>query len=272
MLNVISACKPPAIDFGEIVKNIKIEYIELDRLQYKCQTGYDLEGSDWITCKEEGWSPTPKCLAPCIISKEQLKEKNLLLRDGQRHSELITNGQSLEFVCKKGYIIISPSIKKCTDGKLDLPSCNSAEPDEDASFERLLALAMNSSQPVICTTPHIDNGNFLPVQSQYKFKDVIDVACNPGYMLENPANPSKCTKYGWLPYPKCISKHCDYPHIVNGTLSWSNTYYSDVYFPKKEGEKIYFRCYHGFLPENKKQWQPITCTSYGWEPEPKCFN
>uniref|UniRef100_A0A803TP19 Sushi domain-containing protein n=1 Tax=Anolis carolinensis TaxID=28377 RepID=A0A803TP19_ANOCA len=68
------------------------------------------------------------------------------------------------------------------------------------------------------------------------------------------------------------AKHCEYPRIEHGALSWSNTYYSDVYFPKKEGDTINFRCYRGFLPENKKRWHIIRCTSYGWEPEPKCFS
>uniref|UniRef100_A0A670IJV5 Sushi domain-containing protein n=1 Tax=Podarcis muralis TaxID=64176 RepID=A0A670IJV5_PODMU len=68
------------------------------------------------------------------------------------------------------------------------------------------------------------------------------------------------------------AKQCDYPHIENGALSWSNTYYSDVYFPKKEGQTISFRCKHGFLPENKKYWYRIRCTSLGWDPEPKCFS
>ncbi|XP_034979451.1 complement factor H-like, partial [Zootoca vivipara] len=67
------------------------------------------------------------------------------------------------------------------------------------------------------------------------------------------------------------AKRCDYPHIKNGALSWSNTYYSDVYFPKKEGQTISFRCKRGFLPENKKSWYRIRCTNLGWDPEPKCF-
>ncbi|XP_008118188.1 complement factor H [Anolis carolinensis] len=264
-----SFCKPPEIDFGEIVKNMKLAYMEHDRLLYQCQSGYDLEGSGWITCKENGWMPTPKCLAPCVITKEQLTERNLILRDGQKHSELIRNGHTMEFVCKKGYITVSPSIKKCIDGKFYLPFCNSTEPDADEMF---VASAWNSSQTEeTCAVPHIDNGNFLPEQRQYKITDVIYASCNSGFTLENPDHASKCTKYGWLPYPKCVAKHCEYPRIEHGALSWSNTYYSDVYFPKKEGDTINFRCYRGFLPENKKRWHIIRCTSYGWEPEPKCF-
>uniref|UniRef100_A0A6J0VLD2 Complement factor H-like isoform X1 n=2 Tax=Pogona vitticeps TaxID=103695 RepID=A0A6J0VLD2_9SAUR len=270
-------CRPPEIDFGDIVRNIKMEYMERDRIQYACNPGYDLEGSDWITCTVEDWTPQPKCWAPCNITKEQLDEKNLLLRGGQRHSALIKNGHTLEFMCQKGYIIISPTVRKCADGHLTLPTCTSAETGSemsitgDMSSETPLPLAWNPPAEVLCTTPQIDNGSFLPVQTQYKLGDMIHASCYPGYTLEHRNNSSECTKYGWLPYLKCISKRCDYPHIENGALSWSNTYYSDVYFPKKEGETIHFRCNRGFLPENKKHWHMIRCTELGWDPEPKCF-
>ncbi|XP_061489955.1 complement factor H-related protein 3-like isoform X2 [Rhineura floridana] len=272
-----NVCKSPEIDFGETVQNKKAEYLVEDRLLYRCSPGYDLEGSSWITCKEDGWMPPPKCLAPCSITKQQLDEKNLLLHSGQRHSEFIKNSNILEFTCKKGYIIISPSVRKCVDGNMDLPTCNPAVPDKETfptnatTSKRLLPLAWNLSTPVICTAPEVGSGNFFPVKSQYKFEDVIYAECYPGYQLESYDNSFKCTKYGWLPYPKCIPKRCGFPHVENGALSWSDTYYSDVYFPKKEGQTITFRCNRGFLPENKKYWYKIRCTNLGWDPEPKCF-
>ncbi|XP_062991211.1 complement factor H-related protein 2-like [Elgaria multicarinata webbii] len=270
-------CKQPEIDFGDIVKNTKKEYWIGDRVQYTCHPGYDLEGSDWTTCKEEGWTPPPKCLAPCSITKQQLDDRNLLLHGGQRRSELIRHADLMEFVCVKGYVIISPSVRMCVDGNLDLPSCEPSVPGTETfstdatTSKRLLPLAWNFSNPVICVAPEIEKGNFLPVRSEYNFEEIIRAACNPGYMLQSHSNTFKCTKYGWLPYPKCIPKRCNYPRIENGALSWSNTYYSDVYFPKKMGESIRFKCNYGFLPRNKQNWYKISCTDLGWDPEPECF-
>ncbi|XP_032074131.1 complement factor H-related protein 2-like isoform X3 [Thamnophis elegans] len=250
LLTVTSVCSPPEIDFGRIEMNKQKEYLENERIQFKCYPGYDLEGSDWITCKKEGWIPPPKCFAPCILTKQQLGDRNLLLNGGQRHSEWIRNGHTIEFTCRKGYFIVSPSIRKCVDGNLTLPSCNSS---------------------VICSAPQVENGNFLPPLTYYNFEDMIYTICNPGYMLESHKNSSKCTKDGWSPYPKCVRKDCDFPHIENGALSWSNTYYSDVSFPKKVGQIIGFKCNHGFLARNKKHWDRIKCTNFGWVPEPQCY-
>ncbi|KAJ7332381.1 hypothetical protein JRQ81_014561, partial [Phrynocephalus forsythii] len=214
---------------------------------------------------------------PCNISRKQLDEKNLLLRRGQRHRGLIRNGHTLEFMCKKSYTIISPSVRKCADGNLTLPTCTSGEIGSemsipgDNSSEKLPPLTWDPPTEVACTAPQIDNGNFLPVRNKYKSGDVIHASCYPGYILKHRDDSSVCTKYGWSPSIKCISKRCAYPHIVNGALSWSNIYYSDVYFPKEEGQTIHFKCNRGFLPENKKHWHMIRCTKFGWDPKPKCF-
>ncbi|XP_026527512.1 complement factor H-related protein 3-like isoform X2 [Notechis scutatus] len=273
LLIVTSVCSPPEIDFGRIEMNKQKEYLENDRIQYNCHPGYDLEGSDWITCKKEGWIPPPKCFAPCILTKQQLDDRNLLLNDGQRHSEWIRNGHTIEFTCRKGYSIVSPSVRKCVDGNLTLPSCNSSETSIAAAFtsRRLLPLVLNSSSQVICPAPRIENGSFFPLWMSYNIEDIIYTTCKPGYMLESHKNSSKCTKGGWLPNPKCVRKQCDFPHIENGALSWSNIYYSDVSFPKKVGQTIGFKCNHGFLPRNKKHWDRIKCTNFGWDPEPQCY-
>ncbi|KAJ6658456.1 hypothetical protein lerEdw1_020160 [Lerista edwardsae] len=276
---VASVCKVPAIDFGDVVKGHKIEYVEHDRVQFKCHAGYELEGSDLIECKGKIWVPSPKCLAPCRVTKQQLDARNLLLADGQRHSELVRNGEIAEFMCRKGYVILSPSVIKCVNGIMDFPSCVASVPGSEISkFDvsvttsgRRLVLSWKLSTPVICTAPDIDNGSLSPVQSQYMLEGRIYVKCNKGFKLENLAIFSKCTKYGWSPNPKCIPKHCDFPHILNGRLSWSYTYYSDEYFPRKEGKRIDFRCNPGYLAINRKIWHRVICSKYGWAPEPHCY-
>ncbi|CAI5776563.1 Hypothetical predicted protein [Podarcis lilfordi] len=193
----------PDIDFGVIIENKRAQYLERDRLQYKCFPGYDLEGSGWITCKEDGWTPRPKCFAPCTITKQQLEARNLLLYVSDQETSITG----------------------------DIPA-------GATTSKNLLLLASDLSTPVMCTAPEIGGGNFFPVKSQYKFEEVISAKCNQGYQLESRKSSFKCTKYGWLPSPKCVPKQCDYPHIENGALSWSNTYYSDVYFPKRRDRQL----------------------------------
>lgn len=62
-----AACEdPPIVDFGEIVSGNKSAYKESDRVQYVCNPGYTLSGSEWVTCFKKIWVPgPPKCLGKC---------------------------------------------------------------------------------------------------------------------------------------------------------------------------------------------------------------
>ncbi|XP_077188837.1 complement factor H-like isoform X2 [Paroedura picta] len=311
MPNIVSECKEPDIEFGMIVSGGKVEYQERSRIQVQCSPGYTMEGSEWIECKEQKWIPQTQCLAPCSITKKQLDTKNLLLSDGHSHSQLVKHNRTLEFTCKQGYVLVTPSIRQCVDGKMDLPLCIPAESGINCRQPPTVENGdtINLSQKeytsgslvqfkcqqyytiegdnrafcdngnwtkvpaclVICTAPKVNNGSFHPVQRQYRFEDIIQLYCNRGYEPGSHATTSKCTKYGWLPSPTCVPKRCVYPDIKNGVLSWANIYYREEFFPKKEGQIIDFRCYHGFLPENRKRWYRVTCTKLGWNPEPRCF-
>ncbi|XP_053246944.1 complement factor H-related protein 3-like [Podarcis raffonei] len=79
--------EPPDIDFGEMISDEKARYLEGDRTQYKCNPGYVLEGTEWITCRGQKWTPAPRCLAPCGITKQQLDAKDLLLSGKRRRSQ-----------------------------------------------------------------------------------------------------------------------------------------------------------------------------------------
>lgn len=63
-------------------------------------------------------------IGPCIINKEQLKEKKL--RDPQ--TIYLEHGKSHKFVCKYGYHVkdtpyITQVVKMCARGQMDVPEC-----------------------------------------------------------------------------------------------------------------------------------------------------
>lgn len=62
-------------------------------------------------------------LAPCIITKQQLQVKNLLLSNGQRHSFLIQSGRWQKFMCVTGFKLTASPIRQCFNGHIKLPSC-----------------------------------------------------------------------------------------------------------------------------------------------------
>ncbi|XP_065513047.1 complement factor H-related protein 4-like [Caloenas nicobarica] len=272
-----TACEdPPLIDFGEIISQNKSGYMERDRVQYMCNTGYTLSGSEWVTCHEKIWVPgPPQCLAPCIITKQQLEVKNLLLSNGQRHSFLIQSeticdvpeiphgyvhspketykeSEQLQFACDEGYRYGERADVRCTESGWDpTPYCTE----------------------IVCSPPRILYGNFTPQGDNYVVGDIITVECNPGYYFKTTTGKTtaECTKNGWVPDPGCVEKPCDYPVIENGRLSDSLEYYRNYYFPMRFGQHADYRCNNGYSTPSGRSWVQVVCSERGWSPEPKCL-
>ncbi|XP_053098961.1 complement factor H-like isoform X2 [Hemicordylus capensis] len=178
--------EPPDIDFGEIISDERVAYQESDRVQFRCNPGYTLEGSEWITCHQMKWTPPPKCLAPCSITTQQLDTQNLLSARGRRRSQMIQNNNTIEFLCRKGYVLTTPSVAKCVDGHINLPSCIS---------ER----GKNCSLP-----PTIRNGDIITLyQKQYTSGSWVEFKCQQYYAIEG-HNRSFCDNGNWTKIPVCL--------------------------------------------------------------------
>ncbi|KAK9403971.1 complement factor H-like [Crotalus adamanteus] len=179
--------EPDEIDFGEIVSTEKAKYLENDRVQYRCNPGYVLEGPEWIQCKGQEWTPRlPKCLAPCRITRQQLSTKNMFVFGGQRKTRFIQSNDSLQFQCSEGYVLVAPSVRKCVDGYMELPLCIS---------ER----GKNCSGP-----PKIENGDITTLsEKQYRSGSLVEFRCQRYYAMEG-HNRSFCDNGTWTKVPICL--------------------------------------------------------------------
>ncbi|XP_053247441.1 complement factor H-like [Podarcis raffonei] len=178
--------EPPDIDFGEIRSGEKAAYVESDRVQYNCNPGFALQGSEWITCSGQKWTPPPKCLAPCIVTKQQLEAKDLLLSGNRVRTQLIQHNHVLQFHCREGHVLTMPMDRKCLDGHMDLPSCIS---------ER----GKNCSRP-----PAIENGDIITLsKKQYKAGSSVQFKCQKYYALEGD-NRTFCDNGTWTKAPVCL--------------------------------------------------------------------
>ncbi|XP_066482539.1 complement factor H-like isoform X2 [Tiliqua scincoides] len=224
--------EPPDIDFGEIVSDEKVSYREHDRIQYRCSPLYALEGSEWISCDGQRWTPPPKCLAPCSITRQQLDAKNLLISGGRRRSQLIQSNHTLEFICREGYVITTPSVRKCVDGHMDLPACIS---------ER----GKNCSRP-----PPIENGDIITlVQKQYPSGSWVEFKCQLYYAMEGP-NRSFCNNGTWTKVPACLEPCvialAESQQIVRKGSSYDNGFQT-TYLPR--GDSLELSCKPGYVLE-----------------------
>ncbi|XP_074733340.1 complement factor H-like [Strix uralensis] len=243
-----AACEdPPLIDFGDVVSGNKSGYEENDRVQYMCNPGYTLSGSEWVTCHEKIWVPgPPQCLAPCTITKQQLEAQNLLLSNGQRRTFLIQSGQWQNFKCMTGFKLSASSIKQCVNGHIEFPSC--------ITVAKCLPVQAPENGRII-TTGAFELGR------EYSFGQVVNFECNAKHRLVG-SKEIICSSNGkWNnDVPQCQEINCDVPKIPHGYIRSPKRLY-------KESEQLQFFCDEGYRHGERADAQ---CTESGWNPIPYC--
>ncbi|KAJ7332380.1 hypothetical protein JRQ81_014560 [Phrynocephalus forsythii] len=118
--------RPPSIDNGDILEMAKFEYSSGEKVHYKCQNLYRMEGTAEVQCYNGHWTQPPTCTVPCTASEEDMKINNIKLRwkgDPKLYSE---SGDHVEFACRSGYDpdpSSPPFIVRCVDGRFEYPRC-----------------------------------------------------------------------------------------------------------------------------------------------------
>ncbi|XP_059584413.1 coagulation factor XIII B chain [Alligator mississippiensis] len=223
----VQTCEePPDVDFGDIISGGKSEYVESDRVQYHCNPGYMLAGSEWISCNGS-WTPPPKCLAPCTITKEQLEDKNIFLDSNRRRTILIPSAQTIEFSCSNGYKLTTPFVRTCVDGHIHFPLCIS-----------------ETGKKCGCP-PTIANGDITTFAlKEYASGFSVEYKCQRFYTLTG-QNTSFCNNGNWTKPPVCLE-----PCAVSITEMQSRGVELSGSSKGKEyichGELVEFKCQLGY--------------------------
>lgn len=221
-------------------KNI---YKENERLQYKCNPGFEYSVRGDAVCTDSGWNPEPSC--------EEITCTPPYIPNGVYSPQRIKHrtGDEVTYECKNGFYPSTRGSKvKCTSsGWIPAPRC--------------------TLKP--CDFPEIKHG---ALYSENRYKPYFPVPIGKEYSYychDNFASASKsywgyirCTKEGWVPEVPCL-RMCYYSYVENGHSSHSSytTYY--------QNDTIQVKCHTGFsLPNGQSK---ITCTENGWSPPPKCI-
>uniref|UniRef100_R4GC56 Sushi domain-containing protein n=1 Tax=Anolis carolinensis TaxID=28377 RepID=R4GC56_ANOCA len=122
--------RPPSIENGDIRDLLKEQYESGERVIYKCQRYYNMEGDAAVSCQNGHWSDTPKCIVPCTASQEDMERNNIRLRWTGKDKLYSTAGDVAEFSCKWGYRPdpSSPEFRvQCVNGTFEYPQCIRAQ-------------------------------------------------------------------------------------------------------------------------------------------------
>ncbi|XP_026155176.1 sushi, von Willebrand factor type A, EGF and pentraxin domain-containing protein 1 isoform X2 [Mastacembelus armatus] len=174
-------------------------------LQYECNPGFVLTGSDTLVCQADGkWNgQKPQC-EPVSCGPPKVPS------DVSVEGEKYTYNNEIELSCQPGFVLQGKSISVCqADGTWshESPTCT----------------------PARCGKPSpIPNGRVLG--SEFGFNSKVKYECDEGYIL-NGDSTRICQSAGlWdKPAPRCDIISCDPPEdISHGFLNGSSFNYDDI--------------------------------------------
>ncbi|XP_041126854.1 complement factor H-like, partial [Polyodon spathula] len=118
---------PPLVNNAIIEQKLKTSgvYKNGEMVTYKCQNYYVLKGSNQASCNRGTWERLPICLEPCIVTANDMKERNIRSRQHTPTSTVfIKYDSTVEFECTHGATRNSSSLTgHCHKGQRSLPTC-----------------------------------------------------------------------------------------------------------------------------------------------------
>ncbi|XP_005348512.1 complement factor H-related protein 1 isoform X6 [Microtus ochrogaster] len=216
-------------------------------LYYSCEYNFvSPPNSFWnlITCTEEGWSPTPKCLRLCFFP---FVENGDSTSSGQTHLE----GDTVQVVCNQGYSLQNnQSSIACTEEGWSIPpECIST-----------------NSRGKCGPPPPIDNGDITSFPlPEYQPLSSVEYQCKSFNKMQGNKKIT-CRNGEWSEPPKCLNstKTCGPPPpIDNGDIT---SFPLPVYAPLSSVE---YQCQSFYQLQGKKK---ITCRDGEWSKKPKCLH
>ncbi|EHH15701.1 hypothetical protein EGK_01827, partial [Macaca mulatta] len=214
---------------------------------YSCEYNFvSPSKSFWtrITCTEEGWSPTPKCLRMCSFPfvKNGHSESS-----GQIHLE----GDTVQIVCNAGYSLQNKekSISCVERGWSAPPKC---------SFTR----RVQSCGP----PPQLSNGEVKEIRKEeYGHNEVVEYYCNRNFIIKGPKK-IQCVDGKWTTLNTCVEStaYCGPPpSINNGDIT---SFPLSVYPP---WSTVTYRCQSFYELQGSVT---VTCRNKQWSEPPRCLD
>lgn len=117
--------KPPLLADGDIQTTTKFHYEHNERVEYLCQRYYVMEGGPYRTCNNGEWTGEMRCIKPCTVDKELLREHHLEFRHISGDKLYSAHDDVIEFRCASGrrHAYRVNMRRKCFDGVMHLPTC-----------------------------------------------------------------------------------------------------------------------------------------------------
>ncbi|XP_007539822.2 complement factor H [Erinaceus europaeus] len=298
------SCEVPGIVNGIAISQKKF-YRNNERLQYKCNKGFEYSERGDAVCTSFGWSPVPACkevtCTPPYIPNG--------FYEPQKHK--YRTEDTVTYECKDGFFPTTQGTTvKCTiTGWVPAPRCGLKPCDFpeikhgrlyeegyyrpyfpapigksyyyhcDENFEPptqtywgQISCTKEGWKPKLlcrrkCILDYLAHGQIQQWKRKYYQGETARVTCHSGYSLENGQSIVTCTENDWVPPAKCLPvKTC-----LKSKLDIENGFLSEsapVYYVNKETT---YKCKPGYVTEHGNTSGKISCLEHGWSATPACI-
>ncbi|XP_078575446.1 sushi, von Willebrand factor type A, EGF and pentraxin domain-containing protein 1-like isoform X3 [Branchiostoma floridae x Branchiostoma japonicum] len=175
-------------------------------LEYKCNTGYVLNGTDERTCLASGeWSDKIPFCQPVNCGQPDSIENGIMIGIS------LTYQSDVQYHCEQGYTLVGESSRVCqANGRWggDVPYC----------------------ERISCGPPRKVEHSFLFSDGDYKYGSTVSFACDKGFELEGRASQMCQANGTWSgEAPKCERISCGQPaEIQHGSLTVGDVRYESL--------------------------------------------
>ncbi|KAM8754572.1 C4b-binding protein alpha chain-like isoform 2-T2 [Acanthopagrus schlegelii] len=167
----IMVCSRPPLVANRTFSPVKEVYNYKDVVQYNCQTGFRLSGSNSASCSDDGtFKPAPPTCTMVTCNRPPLSEHGSL----SPAKDSYTYGDVVQYSCQTGFRLSGSNSASCSDDgtfKPAPPTCIKIPP-------------VPTEKPAIpCDSPFIKHG-YLTVVDQPHYRVVVVVKCQWFYNIE----------------------------------------------------------------------------------------
>ncbi|NXH15267.1 F13B factor, partial [Bucco capensis] len=286
-------CPPPPLPPHASIVTTRRMYHNGDRVRIRCQSAFEIRGSEEIQCENGKWTSPPVCVgavdqwetevSPSLKADSAVKANKTYHHEDMSRPNCLSRYLLLEVqqdctsppVIKNGGVL-GPLLVSYRNGSSVEYGCQSYHLLDGPST--VYCNQGNWTEQPTCLEPCILNVTAMNSNNiELKWKqeeliflhgDLIEFECKHGYsFLQIPSSGRRQCSHGRLKYPKCIlqasMEKCDSPpSIANGALTLPPLTQYD------SGSSVQYSCsdYH-FLQGSER----IYCSEGQWTSPPVCI-
>ncbi|OXB84184.1 UNVERIFIED_CONTAM: hypothetical protein H355_007067 [Colinus virginianus] len=232
----VSCGAPPEIHNAYITSTQKQRYLPGARVQYECDSNFQIIGVNYVTCSDGQWSRTPTCKDMTCEPPPEIAGGKV---QGVKKSRYLPR-ETAEYQCWQGFQMTGASIVSCQNGTwTKLPTCKGK--------------SGKCGPP-----PDIENGDILsfPLQ-EYPQGATLAYKCPNLYILEG-SQEITCINGQWTDPPVCLAACTASEEDMNRNnieLKWRDE--RKLY--STSGDTIEFECKIGYVQGSPSSLFRVQC-------------